>query len=218
MAQGHGISGFLCTFPIAASVIYHGARPWHQFRLLTSTKYEVLTKKESTMKRSLATILLSAVIVLFIGCQTTYAQSPNPARPTSEQSLADLVSEVRQLRAMLQRLNKGQVMLERMKLEQEQVASLSRELNNVTDALSENRLQKSKMQDLLPGVQSGVEAGAINPKELTGLKTEIDLCSQRELMLVERQTRLSADLNSAQARLTVLRERLNALELEIAPE
>jgi DNA repair exonuclease SbcCD ATPase subunit len=170
------------------------------------------------MKRSHTSLLLFASILLFIAFTTTFAQSTNKTSPTSEQSLEALVAEVRQLRAMLQRLNKGQVMLERLKLEQEQVASLSRDLNNVTDALNENRLQKSKVQDLLPGVQSGVEAGAINQKELTGLKTEIDLFSQREQMLLERQTRLAADLNSAQARLTALRERLSALELEMAPE
>ena|SRR5262245_58859804 len=169
------------------------------------------------MKRQLASLLLLVGIALFITAQTTYAQSPN-TQPTSEQSLADLVKEVRQLRAMLQRLNKGQVVLERLKLEQEQVGRLNRELTNVTDTLTEIRLQKGKMQQLLPGLEKGVDAGSISDKDLIGLKAEIDACNQKEQVLLERQTRLANDLNGAQARLSGLSERLNALELELAPE
>ncbi len=169
------------------------------------------------MKRLLATLFLSAGVTLLFGFPIC-AQSPSTTQPTSEQSLADLVKEVRQLRAMLQRLNKGQVMVERLKLEQEQVVRLNRELTNISDTLTEIRLQKGKMQQLLPGVESGVEAGAINSKELIALKAEIDASNQREQMLLERQTRLSSDLNSAQARLATLSDRLNALELELAPE
>ncbi|HKE55391.1 MAG TPA: hypothetical protein VKB46_01775 [Pyrinomonadaceae bacterium] len=170
------------------------------------------------MKRSVTSVLLTTGMALFIACQTTHAQSPTQSRPTSEQSLEALVNEVRQLRAMLQRLNKGQVMLERLKLEQEQVARLTRELNNVTDTLSETRLQKGKMQQLLPGLERAVEAGTTNDKDLLALKADLNACTQREQMLTDRETRLANDLNNAQSRLTVLSERLNALELELAPE
>jgi len=169
------------------------------------------------MKRLLATFLLAAGVTLLIG-SPIYAQSPSTARPTPEQSLADLVNEVRQLRALLQRLNKGQVMLERLKLEQEQVARFTREISNVTDTLAEIRLQKNKMQQMLPGLESGVEAGTINTKEVIGLKAEIEASTQREQVLLERQNRLSSDLSAAQARLGTLSERLNALELELTPE
>jgi chromosome segregation ATPase len=169
------------------------------------------------MKRSLASVLIATGITLFMMSQAASAQSPAKAGPTSEQSLEALVNEVRQLRAMLLRLNKGQVMLERLKLEQDQVARLSRELNNVTDTLNEIRLQRGKLQRLLPGLESAVEAGAIDKKDLVAMKADLDACTQREQMLVERATQLSSDLNNSQSRLTTLSERLNALELELGP-
>jgi DNA repair exonuclease SbcCD ATPase subunit len=170
------------------------------------------------MKRSIASLLLLAASALLLMSQTSVAQSKSTAHPTSEQSLEALVNEVRQLRAMVQRLNKGQVILERLKLEQEQVARLTRELNEVRDKLSETRIRQGKLKAAQPGVESGVEAGAINKNDLIGLKAELDASTQREQRLVEQETQLSTDLNTAQARLANLTERLNALELELAPE
>lgn len=69
---------------------------------------------------------------MFAFVERAPAQSKSVAGPTSEQSLHELVTEVRQLRATLQRMNaavyKGQVMLERLKLQQEQVTRIAREL------------------------------------------------------------------------------------------
>lgn len=166
---------------------------------------------------------LMFVFVLFVCvCGGASAQTAKPA-PTSEQSLQELVTEVRQLRATLQRMNaavyKGQVMLERLKLQQEQVTRISKELTEVRETVQEVRMQLQRMKDMLGRAEPRVEGGAANADEVAGLKGELDLVSQREQRLSMRETQLAGELEAEKAKLNDLNNRLNALiELEMAPK
>ena len=70
---------------------------------------------------------------------------------------------MRQLRATLQRMNgalyKGQVLLERLKLQQEQVTRLSRELAMVREDVQELRSAQPRVKETLRRMEEGVEAG-----------------------------------------------------------
>jgi len=161
-----------------------------------------------------------AVGCLFLTAGQTIAQSVKPEdRPASEQSLKDLVSEVRQLRAMLQRVNqtvyKTNVVIERLKFQQEQVVRLSREIDNVRENLAEMRMQATKMKEHIGRVETGIERGWYKPDELAGLKQEMDVITQRELRLAQRETQLMNDLAVERSKLMELSERLNTLELEL---
>jgi hypothetical protein len=161
-----------------------------------------------------------AVGFLLLTANSTIAQSVKPEdRPASEQSLKDLVNEVRQLRAMLQRVNqtayKTNVVLERLKFQQEQVARLSRELDDVRENLADMRMQATKMKELLSRVETGVETGVKNPDDVTALKQEMQVITQRELRLAQRETQLMHDLAVERSKLMELNERLNTLELEL---
>src|SRR5262245_27076757 len=116
------------------------------------------------MKRAIIIQLFLLAFVMFTA-NVCSAQSTT-ARPTSEQSLQELVTEVRQLRAALQRMNaavyKGQVMIERYKVQQESVARLSRELNEIREQRSESNVQTAKMRNMLARVSADVEAGVNN--------------------------------------------------------
>ncbi len=176
------------------------------------------------MKRSILSLLLFIAFLVFVSGET-FAQSTKPqdaARPTSEQSLQELVSEVRQLRAAFQRINaavyKGQVMLERLKLQQEQVARISRELTDVRETLSETRSQQIRMKELLGRVESRVEAGITDKSDASGLKAELETFSQREQRLATREAQLANELELERAKLNELNDRLNALDLELAPK
>jgi chromosome segregation ATPase len=165
--------------------------------------------------------LVCLFFLFFLTPETSLAQS-TPARPTSEQSLQELVKEVRQLRATLQHINsamyKGQLMLERLKLQQEQVSRIWRELNETRDRLGEMRAQQIKLKELLGRVETGVEVGMKHPGELAGIKAEFDSVNQREQRMSIRETQLANELEVERAKLNELNERLNALELEIAPK
>ena len=170
--------------------------------------------------RLLLVCLFVLVVSFFVTPERALAQA-TATRPTSEQSLQELVREVRQLRTELRRINsamyKGQVMLERLKLQQEQVARFTRELSDVRENLSELRSQQTRMNELLTRAEAGVEAGLKNPADLAGLKAEFPLLKEREQRFAARETQLANDLELERAKLNELNDRLNALELELGP-
>jgi hypothetical protein len=161
------------------------------------------------------------VITLLLAGTTALAQPRNTARPTSEQSLEELVSEVRQLRTTLQRMNaavyKGQITIERFKLQQDVVSRLSRELNSVRDSISETKPQTTRLRELVAKIEGDVEKGVRSTNDLLNFKTELDLIRQREDRLVLRESQLVNEVELERAKLNELNERLNLLEQELAP-
>ena len=149
-------------------------------------------------------------------------QSTSASRPTSEQSLEELVREVRQLRATLQRMNttvyKGQVLLERFKLQQEQVSRMSRELNEAREQLQDMKAETLKWREALILAEQGLEAGLKNPNDLPKLRKQIEVMSQREQRLAARETQLANELEAERAKLNELNDRLNMLESELTPK
>src|SRR5688572_29288719 len=174
------------------------------------------------MKRLL--ISLSVLTVsLFLIPASGLAQSKTAAQPTSEQSLQELVAEVRQLRTTLQRMNaavyKGQVLLERLKLQQEQVTRISRELAVFRDDLQELRSAQQRMKEMLPRLEEGVTAGTKHQSEVAEMKRELESAALREQQWMARETRLAADLEGERAKLNDLNDKLNALvEIEMTPK
>lgn len=161
--------------------------------------------------------------LLFLTTDVAIAQSIKPEdRPASEQSLKDLVNEVRQLRAMLQRVNqtvyKTNIAIERLKFQQDQVSRLSRELDSLRESLAETRAQVSKFKDVMGRVETDIKNGFRNPDELTSLKEEVEVITQRELRLAQKETQLMNDLSMERSKLLELTEKLNTLELELTPK
>ncbi len=170
------------------------------------------------MKLSLVCLFL--LPSFFVTPQESMAQV-NASRPTSEQSLQELVREVRQLRATIQRMNtamyKGQVMLERLKFQQEQVARMSRELAETRESLSEIRAALVRLKDMLPKTEAGVDTGAKHAAELAGIKAELEHLKDREQRLLTRESQLANDVELERAKLNELNDRLNAFEAELSP-
>ena len=171
------------------------------------------------MKLSLV-CLLFLFVSFFVTPEKALAQA-NAPRPTSEQSLQELVREVRQLRATIQRMNtvmyKGQVMLERLKFQQEQVARMSRELADTRENLSEVRAGLTRLKEMLPKTEAGVDTGTKHPGELAGLKAELEHLKEREQRLMTRESQLSNDVELERAKLNELNDRLKEFESELAP-
>ena len=172
------------------------------------------------MKRTLFVFVLLVCVFSTASAQ----ESPKSAvRPGSEQSLQELVTEVRQLRATLQRMNaaiyRGQVLLERLKLQQDQVTRISRDLAQVREHVQELRADQHRIKEMLRRMEEGVEAGIKHPGELASIKGELELLAQREQRLIVRETRLASDLEGERALLNELNDKLNALvELEMTPK
>jgi DNA repair exonuclease SbcCD ATPase subunit len=137
--------------------------------------------------------------------------------------LKDILNEVRQLRADLLRLNvnahRTQALLDRMKVQQEQVVRLTREVGNVRDELISIRNRQTRAKDAVEHLekQKAVElVGLAGERELKAMTSELEELKQREQVLVEREPVISADLDSTRATLANLNARLDELEREIA--
>lgn len=170
------------------------------------------------MKPALVCLFL---VVSFVVTPERALGQTNASRPTSEQSLEELVREVRQLRATLQRINsamyKGQVLLERLKLQQEQVVRITRELADARETLSEIKAHQARLSEMVPKLEAGVEKGEKHPSELSSLKVELEMIKEREPRLAAREMRLTNELEMERAKLNDLNDRLNSLELELGP-
>jgi uncharacterized phage infection (PIP) family protein YhgE len=113
---------------------------------------------------------------------------------------------------------KSQVMLERMKFQQEQFARMSRELADTRENLSEIRAAMTRLKEMLPKAEAGVESGVKHAAELAGVKAELEHLKDREQRLGTREAQLASDLELERAKLNELNDRLNALELELFPK
>jgi chromosome segregation ATPase len=106
-----------------------------------------------------------------------------------------------------------------VKLQQEQVNRLSRDLSDVREQQNELRGQQSKMRETLRRMEAGVEVGIKHPNEAEGWKAEIEQMSQREQRLALRETQLANELEAARAILNELNDKLNSLvEIEMTPK
>jgi peptidoglycan hydrolase CwlO-like protein len=171
------------------------------------------------MKRSMFFFVLLAC--MFGSAFAVTAQTP--ARPTSEQSLQELVTEVRQLRATLQRMNvavyKGQVLLERLKLQQEDMTRISRELAETRESIYSARAEHFKLKEHVRLLKEGTESGVRHSNELATANSELEEVIQRQERLIARETRLAAELETARTALQDLNHKLNFLvDMEMAPK
>ena len=170
------------------------------------------------MKRLISLVVLS-VGFLLLTANLTAAQSATSSVRSQDQSLQDLVSEVRQLRAMLQKLTvtnyKTNIVVERLKFQQEMVARLSRELNDVRENLADTRTTIARMKEQVTRFQAGVESGVRNADELAAFKLEVEAANQREMRLAMRETQVMNDLSTERMRLAELNDQLTKLELEL---
>jgi predicted nuclease with TOPRIM domain len=94
---------------------------------------------------------------------------------------------------------------------------MSRELYNVRDQLSEIRSHNARLKEAVRQLDASVELGTKHPEEVASLKGEIEMLNQREQRAAARETQLANDLEFERAKLNDLNDRLNALELEMAP-
>ena len=171
------------------------------------------------MKKLTTLALLSVGFLLlssnFANAQTT-AGGP---QPTQEQSLKELVNEVRQLRAMLQRVNttvyRTNIVVERMKLQQELVSRGNRDLDDVREKLADTRVSILRFKEEIKRLEADFETGAKDPAGLAASKLELENAVQLELRLVQREAQLTNDLSIERLKLMELNDKLNKLEMEL---
>jgi len=175
------------------------------------------------MKKNVTCITLCLLSLVCLTTDGVFAQTSTQSaasRADSDQVLKDILNEVRQLRADLQRLNvnahRTQALLDRIKVQQEQVVRLNREVGNVRDELIGIRNRQTRTKDTLEMLEKQKSAGLVREEEVKAVAAELEELKQREQVLTEREPQLSAELDSTRATLMQLNARLDELEQEIA--
>src|SRR5882762_2707300 len=174
-------------------------------------------RKESIMSLIKSLTLgcaLGLVTLCFIYPTGAQAQSNKPAESTQgdrDQTLKQLLTEVRELRLAVQRATvsntRFQMLIERVRVQQAHVDALSHQLENQHSQVAEMKAEKPQMEqqikdaeDLLdrtpePSAHSDLES------RIKGGKVNLARLAQEDERLHNRETALDTELQAAQAKL-----------------
>ena len=155
--------------------------------------------------------------------QQSYAQSGATStlnKSNQERIVQEILSEVRQLRVEVQRLKASayqtQVVIERLRLQQDQVTRLTREIGEVREKIGEAKSRQVKMNGMFEDVEKQVQSGVISQSELKRISGEIEELKQREQRLTEQESQLSVELDAERVKLITLNRQLDELGQEAA--
>jgi len=174
------------------------------------------------MKRNHIWMLFCIIGLYLFTPQQGYAQSRATSalnKPNQEQIVQEILSEVRQLRVEVQRLKASayqtQVVIERLRLQQEQVTRLTREIGEVRERISETKTRQAKMNGMFEETEKQVQSGVLSQSELKRISGEIEELKQREQRLTEQESQLSVELDAERVKLITLNRQLDELGREM---
>lgn len=163
--------------------------------------------------------LISAVVLTSPPIQAQTNTSSKPASPGQDQTMKDLLTEVRQLRLEVRQMAtsvyRAQTMLERVRVQQEQVSRLALELSKVQMQISELRSRRMELQGRVPDMEKKFDVGLLPETEVTAIKSAIESLNQRESELTDRESKLTTELNTERGQLALLNRRLDEIEQEL---
>ncbi|HET9320880.1 MAG TPA: hypothetical protein VFO27_13930 [Bryobacteraceae bacterium] len=161
---------------------------------------------------------MKLVSVLLCLCFAARAQAPSP----EPQTLQTLLAEVRQLRLAIERSNqigpRIQIAVERLKLQQEQVARIAGQLEDLRRGLDKSRSEQGKAQQRIQALDSQATQAtdAVQRKNMEEVSKELKLeVEQAEKSLQQMQARegeLASQLQTEQGKLAELNDHLDQVE------
>ena len=168
-------------------------------------------------------VLAVAGLSLLPATRAFTSSSAQPAQ--NDQTLQTLLSEVHQLRLVLQRAHistyNAQITVERMKLQQQRVDRLTGYLDQVRGQLAGTRkilsqtISHMKSTEFLATSETDPAKRADVERSLKSWKAEIEELTEKEQQEERNETQLNAQLQIEQAKLAELNERLDKLQREL---
>jgi len=157
----------------------------------------------------LVTLVAAALFAVAVDCQ---AQTGSK----SDQVVQELLSEVHQLRVAMQQMSvnayRGQIMVERLRLQQEAVNRLSKELQDVRNGATELKAVEPVMKERLEDGENQFERGVISEPRVKELRANLVDLKRRRQFYEEREVQLSIELTQERNSLADLNKRLEELE------
>lgn len=173
-------------------------------------------------------VLCTLLCFLALSSVTAFAQAPKTneaATQKDEQTLRSLLDEVRQLRVALQRANlnayRAQITVERLRIQQDRVDRLARELEGVRREISEQGGWLARLPERLKDLENQLNVET-NPTRRAQIETEykdhkfsLEQTTKRAEQRREREAELGKQLQAEQLKLNELNDRLETLDREI---
>lgn len=133
-----------------------------------------------------------------------------------EDVIKSLLKEVQLLRLALERNNliahRSEVLVGRLRAQQERVDRLARDLEEARKQISESRYDPVQSAEIIEEMEKKVEAGTADGAPIKVLKAEIAHQERLHQRLIEREMILSQELETEKVNLNELKIRLDALE------
>ena len=172
------------------------------------------------MKRLNLFTMLS--VVLFALCVSTdsYCQTGTQApQQKPDQVIQELLSEVHQLRVAMQQMSvnayRGQIMVERLRLQQDHVSRLTREVTSIRAEIAEMKSSEPLVKERLDDAEKKFETGVLSDIQVKQIRAQSADMKRRQEVMLEREAQLSIELDQERSNLNDLNKRLDALEREI---
>ena len=182
----------------------------------------------SFMKRLTLGCVVGFVTICFVAPTRTLAQTNKPGESTkgdSEQTLKQLLTEVRELRLAVQRATvsntRFQMLIERVRVQQAHVDALSRQLENLHSQVAEMKAAKPQMEQQIKDAEDLLDrtpdpnAHADLESRIKGGKANLARLAQEDERLRNRETALDTELQVAQAKLNDLNGQVDSLMSEL---
>jgi len=165
------------------------------------------------MKASrLVTLFAVALLAVAVDCQAQTGSKP-------DQVMEQLLTEVHQLRVAMQQMSvnayRGQIMVERLRLQQDQVSRLTREIASIRNEIAEIKSAEPLAKERLDDAEKKLETGMLSEIKVKELRASSFELKRRQERLLEREAELSIELTQERNALGDLNNRLDALEREI---
>ena len=180
---------------------------------------------------------MKSLTLAFVLCLVTFccasptsaqAQSNKPAESTQgdrDQTLKQLLTEVRELRLTVQRATvsstRFQMLIERVRVQQSHVDALSRQLENIHSQVADMKGAKPQIEQQIKDAEDLLDrtpdpnAHAELDSRIKGGKANLARLAQEDERLRNRETAVDTELQAAQAKLNELNGQLDALMSEL---
>jgi chromosome segregation ATPase len=155
------------------------------------------------------------------------AQGNKPAESTQgdrDQTLKQLLTEVRELRLTVQRATvstRFQMLIERVRVQQAHVDALSRQLENIHSQVADMKGAKPQMEQQIKDAEDQLDrtpdpsAHADLESRIKGGKANLARFTQEDERLRNRETAVDSELQAGEAKLNELNGQLDALMSEL---
>jgi chromosome segregation ATPase len=172
--------------------------------------------------------VLGLALLFFVSPARAQAQTTKPADSAQgdlDQTLKQLLTEVRELRLAVQRATANntrfQMLIERVRVQQAHVDALSRQLESVHSQVAEMKATKPQMEQQIKDAEDQLDrtpdpnAHADLESRIKGGKANLARFTQEDERLHNRETVLDAELQAAQGKLNELNNQLDGLMTEL---